>query len=166
MSCRLTLHRRHLTLRQRKALVADELQRDPEQSNRQIAATARVDDKTVAAARAKLEHGAEIPHHETRTGKDGVKQPATKPVTTTTPQVALKRSTSIQVVCEHVVGAHVADAEEVQAIVDQIRTNASNADLLRVAHVCLNEIDTRVAGTRFKRKPFDAIVAELHKLGK
>ena len=73
------VHRRHLTLGQRKALVVDELQRDPEQSNRQIAATARVDDKTVAAARAKLEHGAEIPHHETRTGKDGVKQPATKP---------------------------------------------------------------------------------------
>jgi hypothetical protein len=41
----------------------------PELSNRQIAETLKVDDKTVGSVRAKLEDGAEIPHHDKRTDK-------------------------------------------------------------------------------------------------
>ena len=50
-----------------------------------IAAAVGVSDKTVGKVRAELEAGAEIPHHETRTGSDGVKQPATKPDPADTP---------------------------------------------------------------------------------
>ena len=41
-----------------------------------------VDDKTVGVVRRDLEDGAEIPHHEIRVGKDGVSQPARKPIRT------------------------------------------------------------------------------------
>ncbi|MFZ2078185.1 MAG: hypothetical protein WAV38_16320, partial [Xanthobacteraceae bacterium] len=44
---------------------------DPTKSNRQIAATAKVDDKTVGAVREKLESTAEIPQLESTTGADG-----------------------------------------------------------------------------------------------
>ena len=41
-----------------------------------------MDDKTVGTVRRDLEAGAEIPHHAERVGKDGVSQPARKPVRT------------------------------------------------------------------------------------
>jgi hypothetical protein len=75
----LNLHRRHLTREQRQALITAKLKSDPEQSDRSIAAQVGVDHKTAAAVREQLVSGGEIPHLESRKGKDGKPQPAKKP---------------------------------------------------------------------------------------
>jgi hypothetical protein len=72
------LHRRHLTPAQRREVVEKMLKMDPTQSNRQVAAQVKVDDKTVASVRAELEASAEIPQLEKTTGKDGKKRRAAK----------------------------------------------------------------------------------------
>jgi ParB-like chromosome segregation protein Spo0J len=72
------IHRRHLTPEQKRDLLVELVKASPDKSNRQIAKTAKVDHKTVGAARAKLEGRGEIPHVETRTDTKGRKQPAKK----------------------------------------------------------------------------------------
>ena len=74
----MNLHRRHLTKEQKNAAIRWKLKAAPEKSNRAIAAEVQVDHKTVAAERAELEDGGEIPHHEKHVGQDGVEQPARK----------------------------------------------------------------------------------------
>jgi ParB-like chromosome segregation protein Spo0J len=74
------LDRRHFTSEQKRDVVKLLLKSNPEMSDRQISGKAGVSDKTVKPIRQELEGRAEIPHHDTRTGKDGVKQPARKPV--------------------------------------------------------------------------------------
>jgi len=73
------IHRRHLTAEQKRELIAKLLKSTPEQSDRQIAETVKVDHKTVGAVRAEQEGRGEIPHVETRTDAKGRKQPAKKP---------------------------------------------------------------------------------------
>jgi ParB-like chromosome segregation protein Spo0J len=77
------IHRRHLTAEQKRDLIAKLIKATPEKSNRQIAKTAKVDDKTVGAVRAELEATAEIPQLEKTVGKDGKarKRPAKKKAT-------------------------------------------------------------------------------------
>jgi hypothetical protein len=65
------IHRRHLTTAQKSELIAKLLKADPTKSDRAIAATVKVDNKTVAAKRAKLEASEEIPQLTERTGADG-----------------------------------------------------------------------------------------------
>jgi len=65
------IKRRHLTAEQRREIIAKLLKADPSKSDRQIAATVKVDNKTVAAVREKLEATEEIPQLETTTGADG-----------------------------------------------------------------------------------------------
>jgi ParB/Sulfiredoxin domain len=65
-----TIKRRHLSREDRAKIIAMLLKAEPAKSNRQIAETAKVDDKTVGAVRAKLEATAEIPQLENTTGKD------------------------------------------------------------------------------------------------
>jgi hypothetical protein len=69
-------HRRHLTATQRRDLIAKLVKLDPEQSNRAIAATAKVDDKTVSAVREEMEATAELPPLTRTTGRDGKERPA------------------------------------------------------------------------------------------
>jgi ParB-like chromosome segregation protein Spo0J len=75
------VHRRHLTPGQKRKLIAKLIKAQPEKSNRQIAKTAKVDDKTVGAVRRRLESTAEIPQLEKTVGADGRrrKQPAKAP---------------------------------------------------------------------------------------
>jgi hypothetical protein len=75
----LNVHRRHLTAKQKRDLIAEVLKARPELSDKAIASTTKVSDKTVGAVRRKLEGGAEIPHHQSRVGKDGVQQSVTWP---------------------------------------------------------------------------------------
>lgn len=70
LSMALNLHRRHLSREARRRLLEAELRSDPERSDRELARTAGVDHKTVAAARQELEEGGEIPHVPERRGKD------------------------------------------------------------------------------------------------
>ncbi len=78
----LNVSRRHLTTAQKQAVIADQLRDTPSISSRAIAAMLGVDHKTVGTVRRKLEKGGEIPHHEDVEGRDGVKQPARKPIKT------------------------------------------------------------------------------------
>ena len=72
------LHRRHLTAEKRRELIADLIKAQPEKSNNAIAKQAKVDDKTVAAVRDKMEARSEIPNVETTTDTKGRKQPKKK----------------------------------------------------------------------------------------
>jgi hypothetical protein len=75
----LNVHRRHLTAEQKRELIAKVLKEQPTSSDRAVATITKVDHKTVAPIRAKLEHGGEIPHHQSRVGRDGVQQSVTWP---------------------------------------------------------------------------------------
>jgi len=72
------IHRRHLTTEQKRELITKLIKAAPEKSDRQIAAVAKVDHKTVGVARARVEGRGEIPHVEERTDTKGRKQPARK----------------------------------------------------------------------------------------
>jgi hypothetical protein len=65
------IHRRHLTAEQKRELIAKVLKAQPSKSNRTIAKQAKVDDKTVAVVRGKLEATAEIPQLTKTIGADG-----------------------------------------------------------------------------------------------
>jgi N6-adenosine-specific RNA methylase IME4 len=82
LSRELNFARRHLTTAQKQAVIADQLRDTPAISSRAIAAMLGVDDKTVASVRRKLVAGAEIPHLDEVEGRDGVVQPARKPIKT------------------------------------------------------------------------------------
>jgi len=73
------IHRRHLTAKRKRDLIAKLTVATPEKSDRQIAETVKVDHKTVGAVRAQQEARGEIPHVKTRTDTKGRKQPARKP---------------------------------------------------------------------------------------
>src|SRR5262249_55500379 len=76
--CSVNLHRRHLTAKQRRDVIASVLKASPQQSNRQVAAKLGVDHKTVGAVRRQQEAGGEIPHLETTDGADGKRYKAGK----------------------------------------------------------------------------------------
>jgi ParB-like chromosome segregation protein Spo0J len=65
------IHRRHLDRETRTKIVMELLRADPTKSDRQIATTAKVDNKTVASIRGQLEATEEIPQLESTTGADG-----------------------------------------------------------------------------------------------
>jgi ParB-like chromosome segregation protein Spo0J len=65
------IHRRHLDRETRTKIVAELLRADPTKSDRQIATTAKVDNKTVASIRGQMEATEEIPELKTTTGADG-----------------------------------------------------------------------------------------------
>jgi hypothetical protein len=75
----LVVHRRHLTAEDKRKIIADLLKLKPESSDRTIAKTVNVDNKTVAKVRTEMERREEIPHVETRTDSKGRKQPSSKP---------------------------------------------------------------------------------------
>jgi ParB-like chromosome segregation protein Spo0J len=65
------IHRRHLDRETRTKIVTELLRADPTKSDRQIATTAKVDNKTVASIRGQMEATEEIPQLESTTGADG-----------------------------------------------------------------------------------------------
>jgi hypothetical protein len=81
------IHRRHLTLMQKKDLVAALLEGNPDRSNRSIAELVKVDHKTVGKARREKEARGEIPHVDKAVDSKGRLQPTSKrpakPATTT-----------------------------------------------------------------------------------
>jgi hypothetical protein len=91
------IHRRHLTLTQKRELVGKLLKLNPEKSDRQIATAVKVDHKTVAKERRKKVGRGEIPHQTKRTDARGRKQSATKPrlITATVKDVSQKLATHI-----------------------------------------------------------------------
>jgi hypothetical protein len=73
------IHRRHLTIMQKKELTAALLKEDPERSNRSIGELVKLDHKTVGAVRQKEEARGEIPHVDKVVDIKGRQQPATRP---------------------------------------------------------------------------------------
>ena len=67
----INVKRRNLTTAQKRALIEQELKRTPDLANNWLAEIVGVDDKTVAAARRKLESASEIPKLRKLRGKDG-----------------------------------------------------------------------------------------------
>ena len=63
--------RRRISRKERRRLIAVELRRQPELSNRYLAEVMGVTDRTVRSVRAELIAGAEIPHVEQFLGRDG-----------------------------------------------------------------------------------------------
>src|SRR5947207_5083960 len=72
------LHRRHLTVKQKREVIAKVLKADPDRSDRSIGKLTKVDHKTVATVRAEQEDVGTIPHVATRTDTKGRHQPAKK----------------------------------------------------------------------------------------
>jgi hypothetical protein len=72
------VHRRHLSVEQKRELIAKLLEVQPEKSDRHIAKTVKADHKTVGTVRSEMEGRGEIPHVETRTDTKGRRQPARK----------------------------------------------------------------------------------------
>jgi hypothetical protein len=65
------IHRRHLTASQKRDLLKKLLKKNPEQSDRSLGKITRLDGKTVAIERRRMEATAEIPQLEKTVGKDG-----------------------------------------------------------------------------------------------
>lgn len=76
----LNIRRRHLKSEQKRDLIVKLLAFNPEKSDRQIAATVKVDNKTVAKQRREMESREEIPHAAKRTDTKGRKQPAARTI--------------------------------------------------------------------------------------
>ena len=98
------IHRRHLTPEQKKRITDNLLKDNPAQSDRQVAKVAKVDHKTVAAHRAKLEATGEIPQLDKRKGADGKARPvkgakakgAKEPAPKETARAPLRRKPSLE----------------------------------------------------------------------
>ena len=82
----LNCHRRHLTLEQKQKIIADELERDPAQSDRAIAKKAKAGHQTVGRARAKKDAASNGPldHKPERTESSGRQARGRKPGVQTT----------------------------------------------------------------------------------
>jgi hypothetical protein len=72
------LHRRHLSVEQRRELAAKVLKAQPDKSNLAIARQVKVSDKTVAKVRRALTRRSEIPNVGTITDARGRRQPSAK----------------------------------------------------------------------------------------
>jgi hypothetical protein len=75
------MNRRHLMPEQRRELIAKLIKREPDKSDRQIAATVKASPTTVGTVRAKMEAKGDVSKLDTRTDTKGRKQPASKPPT-------------------------------------------------------------------------------------
>jgi hypothetical protein len=92
------IHRRHLTVGQRRDLLKKLLKLTPEQSDRSLGRMTKLDGKTVALERRKMQATAEIPQLERTIGKDGKarKRPAKKKKTKIPEQQTAAKATGKQ----------------------------------------------------------------------
>lgn len=90
MARTLNIARRHLNQEQRRVLIQEQLKDTPELSDRAIAATLGVSDKTVGHQRRELERRAEIPHIKKTIDTLGREQPR-KPVGVINPTARQER---------------------------------------------------------------------------
>lgn len=102
----LNIHRRHLTITERRQLVMEELKRDPQQADRVIARKANVDHVTVAKVRREAADAGEVHHQAVRIGADGVAQPAKRKYTP--PPGHAPRTERIEQIKRLVEGGHIA----------------------------------------------------------
>jgi len=94
MAYRMNSHRRHLSRDQKREALERSLRADPHLSNRQHAERVGVSHPTVAAVRRDLQESGEVESFTTRTGRDGVEQPASKPTAADVREAATPQPTS------------------------------------------------------------------------
>jgi hypothetical protein len=102
--------RRNLSTSSRRGLVKAELLREPGRSDRSIAADLGVSHVTVGTIRRELEHAGSVDKLTTRTGRDGVEQPATRQSAPRAAEPPRQRTIKVSVpseMYEHWVGAWV-----------------------------------------------------------
>jgi hypothetical protein len=145
------IHRRHLTAEQKRELIAKLIKAQPEKSNRQIAKTAKVDDKTVGAVRRELESTAEIPQLEKTVGADGKarKQRAEKK---TTPAKPILSQVQRELEAKQ---AHINELERAR------EHDRDLADRLRLAEIKIAGLESENEELRTERDQLRARVAEL-----
>jgi len=92
------LHRRHLTAKQKREVIAKLLKATPEKSNRQIAETVKASHHTVGAVRAEMEATGQVAQLAKTVGKDrkARKQTAKRPTTAKKPQAPRARRAAQQ----------------------------------------------------------------------
>ncbi len=88
----LNMVRRKITRKQMRAIIATELRRQPDLSNRWLAEIVGTTDKTVQSVRKQLLERSEIPHVESYRAKDGKRYPATRLYTERTKQADRARN--------------------------------------------------------------------------
>jgi ParB-like chromosome segregation protein Spo0J len=79
MAYRVNTHRRHLTRQQKREALEMSLRADPQLSDRQHAERVGSNRNLAGAVRKDLEAAGDVSRNDTRVGKDGVEQPASKP---------------------------------------------------------------------------------------
>jgi ParB-like chromosome segregation protein Spo0J len=84
------IHRRHLTVEQKRDLIAKPLSATPEKSDRQIAETVKASPTTVGTVRKELEKTGDVSKLDTRTDSKGRAQPAHKPPPKPSPDPLVK----------------------------------------------------------------------------
>jgi DNA-binding Lrp family transcriptional regulator len=73
------INRRHLTADQKRAIIAELLKADPSRSDRSIAKEVNASPTSVGAVRKREEAAGTVSTMDTRVGRDGIAQPASKP---------------------------------------------------------------------------------------
>ena len=79
------IHRRHLTAKQKREVIAKLLKTTPEKSDRQIAEQTKASPTTIGKVRKELEQAGNVSKLDTRTDAKGRKQQGHKPATTKPP---------------------------------------------------------------------------------
>jgi ParB-like chromosome segregation protein Spo0J len=99
-SLALNLMGRKQTGPEKRETIKRYLLRRSEASNRHVARLVGCSDNTVASVRTELEAGAQIAHHDSRVGADGISQPARKPSKSKTvppdPEAVAKRQADLE----------------------------------------------------------------------
>jgi hypothetical protein len=90
----LNIHRRHLTAKQRRGLIAELMKADPSKSDREIAGMLKASPTTVGTVRAEMEAAGDVSKLDTRRDSKGRNQPAAKPNKQRKPDIALDRVAS------------------------------------------------------------------------
>ena len=73
------INRRHLTADQKRAIIVELLKADPSRSDRSIAKEVNASPTSVGAVRRNEEAAGRVSNMDTRVGRDGIAQPASKP---------------------------------------------------------------------------------------
>jgi ParB-like chromosome segregation protein Spo0J len=83
------IHRRHLTVEQKRELIAKLIKAQPEKSDRQVAAVVKASPTTVGTVRAKMEATGDVSKLDTRTDTKGRKQLVIPPTPSRPPERSL-----------------------------------------------------------------------------
>jgi hypothetical protein len=136
------IHRRHLTAKQRRELIAKLLKATPEKSDRQIAEMVKASPTTVGTVRTTMEAEGEVSNLDTRTDAKGVKQPARKKKTHVDREIEAK-----------------------QAHIDELETAREHdkdlAEQLRAAEIRIAGLESEIDEVRAERDQLRERVAEL-----